>query len=45
MALRQARATAAVERMQSRSVAAGTDTLSLAEINAEIAATRRTRHR
>ncbi len=45
MALRQARAGAAVERMQSRSVAAGTDKLTLDEINAEIAATRRARRR
>jgi len=45
MALRQARASAAVERMQSRSVAAGTDKLTLDEITAEIAATRRARRR
>jgi len=45
VALRQARAIAAVEAMQSRSVAVGTDKLSLDEINAEIAATRKARRR
>jgi antitoxin (DNA-binding transcriptional repressor) of toxin-antitoxin stability system len=44
-ALRRARAVAAVEAMQSQSVAAGTDKLSLEEINAEIAATRKARRR
>ena len=44
-AMRQSRAIAAVERMQARSVAAGTDTLSLREINAEIAAARKARRR
>jgi len=42
-AIRGARAGAAVEMLQSHSVAAGLDRLSLAEINAEIAATRRRR--
>ena len=45
VALRQARAIAAVEVMQSHSVAVGNDELSLAEINAEIAATRKARRR
>lgn len=45
VALRQARAIAAVEAMQSRSVAVGADKLSLKEINAEIAATRKARQR
>jgi len=45
VALRQARAIAAVETMQSHSVAAGTDKLSLEEINAEIATTRKARRR
>jgi len=44
-ALRQTRAIAAVETMQSHSVAVGTDKLSLEEINAEIAATRKPRRR
>ena len=43
MALRRARAVAAVEAMQSRSVTAGTDKLSPEEINAEIAAIRKAR--
>ena len=43
--LRQARAIAAVEAMQSHAVAVGTDKLSLEEINAEIAATRKARRR
>ncbi|HXL73082.1 MAG TPA: type II toxin-antitoxin system Phd/YefM family antitoxin [bacterium] len=42
-ALRQARAMMAVERMQSRSVSKGTSTMSLKEINAEIAAVRKGR--
>ena len=45
VAFRQARAIAAVEAMQSHSVAAGTDKLSLEEINTEIAATRKARRR
>ncbi|CAE6783701.1 MULTISPECIES: type II toxin-antitoxin system Phd/YefM family antitoxin [Nitrospira] len=45
VALRRARAVAAVEVMQSQSIAAGTDKLSLEEINAEIASTRKTRRR
>lgn len=45
VALRRARALAAVEAIQSHSVAAGTDKLSLEEINAEIAATRKARRR
>ena len=45
VALRQARASVAVEAMQSHSVAAGTDKLSLEQINAEIAATRKARRR
>lgn len=44
-ALRQARAIAAVEAMQSQSVAAGTDRLTQDEIQAEIAAARRQRQR
>jgi antitoxin (DNA-binding transcriptional repressor) of toxin-antitoxin stability system len=44
-AMRRARALAAVERMQSRSVAGGTDKLTLGEINAEIAAARKARWR
>ncbi len=45
IALRQARAIAAVEAMQSQSATAGTDKLALDEINTEIAATRKTRRR
>ncbi|MER3423224.1 MAG: prevent-host-death protein [Nitrospiraceae bacterium] len=45
VALRRARAIAAVEALQSQSVAAGNDKLSLEEINAEIAATRKARRR
>jgi antitoxin (DNA-binding transcriptional repressor) of toxin-antitoxin stability system len=45
VALRRARAVASVEAMQSHSVASGTDKLSLEEINAEIAATRKARRR
>ncbi len=45
MALRQARAIAAVERMQSASIAAGNDRLTLEEIDAEIAAVRKARRR
>lgn len=44
-ALRQARTIAAVEAMQSQSVAAGTDRLTQDEIQAEIAAARRQRQR
>ena len=44
-AIRRARAVAAVEKMQSRSLAAGMDKLSLNEINAEIRAARKTRRR
>lgn len=44
-ALRQARAIAAVEAMQSQSVAAGADRLTQDEIQAEIAAARRQRQR
>ena len=44
-AIRRARAVAAVEKMQSRSLAAGMDKLSLDEINAEIRAARKTRRR
>ncbi len=44
-ALRKARAILAVEEMQTRSLAAGTDKLSLREIEAEIAAVRRRRKR
>lgn len=45
VALRHARATAAVGAMQRASVAAGTHRLTSAEIQAEIAAARRERHR
>ncbi len=45
MALRQARAIAAVERMQSASIAAGNDRLTLEEIDAEIATVRKGRRR
>jgi antitoxin (DNA-binding transcriptional repressor) of toxin-antitoxin stability system len=45
VALRQARAIAAVEAMQSQSMAAGTDKLTVEDINAEIAATRKARRR
>jgi len=45
VALRRARAVAAVEAMQSQSVAAETDKLSLEEIHAEIAVTRKARRR
>ncbi len=45
MALRQARAIGAVERMQSASVAAGNDRLTLEEIDAEIATVRKARRR
>jgi antitoxin (DNA-binding transcriptional repressor) of toxin-antitoxin stability system len=45
MALRQARAIAAVERMQSASIAAGNDRLTLEEIDAEIATVRKARRR
>jgi hypothetical protein len=45
VALRRARAIAAVESTQSRSVAAGTDALTLEEINAEIKAARKARRR
>lgn len=44
-ALRQTRAVTAVEAMQSESVGAGTGKMTLGEINAEIAATRKTRRR
>ncbi len=44
-AFRRARAVAAVESMQTASVEAGTDRMSLEEINAEIAAVRRKRAR
>lgn len=44
-AVRRARAIAAIERMQSRSVAAGRDKMSLDQINAEIRATRKSRRR
>ncbi|MEW5766912.1 MAG: type II toxin-antitoxin system Phd/YefM family antitoxin [bacterium] len=44
-AIRRARAIAAVESMQSRSVKAGTDRMTLDEINAEIAAVRKERSR
>jgi len=44
-ALRKARATLAVEQMQARSLAAGTDKLSMREIEQEIAAVRRVRRR
>lgn len=45
VALRHVRAIAAVESMQSRSVAVGTDALTLEEINAEIKAARKARRR
>lgn len=45
VALRRARAIAAVEAMQSQSIAAGTDKLTVEEINAEVAATRKARRR
>lgn len=44
-ALRRARAMAAVEAMQSRSVKEGTDRMTLVEINAEIDAVRKARRR
>ena len=44
-ALREARAVAAVERIQSQSVFAETDKLSLQDINAEISASRKARRR
>ena len=44
-ALREARAVAAVERIQSQSVVAETDKLSLQDINAEISASRKARRR
>lgn len=44
-ALRQTRAVTAVEAMQSESVGAGTDKMTLAEINAEISSTRKARRR
>lgn len=44
-AVRRARAVAAVEKLQRRSVQAGTDKLSPAEIAAEIRAVRKARHR
>jgi len=44
-AVRRARAIAAVQTMQSQSVAAGTDKFSLKDINAETAAARRARRR
>ena len=43
--IRRARAMAAVEAMQRRSVERGTDRISLEEINAEIAAVRKNRPR
>jgi len=45
VALRQARAIAAVEAMQSQSMAAGADKLTVEDINAEVAATRKARRR
>jgi hypothetical protein len=42
-ALRKARAILAVEQMQARSLAAGTDRLTMRDIEAEIAAVRRNR--
>lgn len=42
-AIRRARAVAAVEKVQSRSIATGMDTLSLDTINEEIRAARKTR--
>jgi antitoxin (DNA-binding transcriptional repressor) of toxin-antitoxin stability system len=44
-AVRRARAVAAVEKMQRQSVQAGTDTLSPADIAAEIRAVRKAHHR
>ena len=44
-AMRQARAIAAVQRLQSRSLAIGTDKLTIHEVDAEVAATRRARRR
>jgi antitoxin (DNA-binding transcriptional repressor) of toxin-antitoxin stability system len=44
-ALRQTRAVTAAEAMQSESIAAGTDKMTLGEINAEIAAARKARRR
>ncbi len=44
-AVRRARAAAAVEKMQLESVKAGTDKISLDEINAEIRMARKARHR
>lgn len=44
-AMRRARAIAAVEKMQARSAAAGTDKMTLREINAEITAARKARRR
>ncbi len=44
-AVRRARAITAVERLQSQSVSAGTDSVTLNEITAEIKAVRRTRRR
>ncbi len=44
-AIRRARAVTAVSEIQRRSVEQGTDGMSLDEINAEIAAVRRGRHR
>ena len=44
-AIRRARAVAAVSEIQRRSVEQGADGMSLEEINAEIAAVRRGRHR
>lgn len=45
VALRRARAIAAVEAMQSQSIAAGTDKLTVENIHAEVAATRKARRR
>jgi antitoxin (DNA-binding transcriptional repressor) of toxin-antitoxin stability system len=44
-AVRRARAMAAVKTMQSQSIAAGTDTLTLDEIQAEITGARKARRR
>lgn len=44
-AVRRARAAAAVEKMQLESVEAGTDKISLDEINTEIRMARKARHR
>ena len=44
-AVRRARAVAAVEQLQRQSVRAGTDTLSVAEIAAEVQASRKARRR